>query len=313
MIITSLTSTTGLHNNDWQEIRAMDQQKKPEWLLDYAANTHSQSGEDGIIDKILSMLPERNQWCVEFGAWDGKYMCNTLALIERGYHAVMIEGNNGKYKELKSNHAGNEKVIPVNAFVGFDVEDGLDSILSKYPVPADFDFLSIDIDGNDYHTWKAVEKYRPKLVCIEFNPTIPSEVSFIQDADPDVSQGCSLLAMTELARTKGYELVCVIPFNAFFVDKIYYPLFGITDNSPHKLRRDTSDVTWIFTLFEGTMQLAGSRVLPWHGIYMNERKLQTVPKFIRKFPGHYNPLQRLALSLLKRVGWLRSSRRKRKK
>jgi len=284
----------------------MDQQQKPEWLLDYASNTYSQSGEDGIIEKILSVVPVNDGWCVEFGAWDGIYMCNTRALIERGYHAVLIEGSRKKFRELQDNYAGNEKVRPVNAFVGFQPDDGLDSILSKYEIPENFDFLSIDIDGNDYHAWKAVERYRPKLVCIEFNPTIPNEVSFIQAADPAVSQGNSLLALTELARSKGYELVCVITFNAFYVEKDYFPLFGIADNSPQTLRKDTSQITWLFTLYDGTMALSGSRALPWHGVYMNENKLQTIPRVIRNFVSNYNPVQRLILSVLKRIGWLHS-------
>lgn len=284
----------------------MDQKNKPEWLLDYASNIHSQSGEDGIIEKILSIMSENDGWCVEFGAWDGKYMCNTLALIEHGYHAVLIEGSKKKFRELQDNYTDNEKVKPVNAFVGFSHDDGLDSILSKHEIPENFDFLSIDIDGNDYHAWKAVVRYRPKLVCIEFNPTIPTEVSFIQEADPDISQGNSLKALTELAKSKGYELVCVISFNAFYVDSGYFPLFGISDNSPLTLRKDTSHITWLFTLYDGTMQLSGARTLPWHGVYMNEKKLQTIPRFIRKFVSNYNPAQRLILSVLKRVGWLHS-------
>lgn len=295
-------------NNNQPETPNMDQQQKPEWLLDYASNIHSQSGEDGIIEKILSVIPENDGWCVEFGAWDGIYMCNTRALIERGYHAVLIEGNRKKFRELHNNYAGNDKVYPVNAFVGFTPPDGLDSILSRYEIPEDFDFLSIDIDGNDYHAWKAVERYRPKLVCIEFNQTIPNEVSFIQEANPAVNQGNSLTALTELAISKEYELVCVISFNAFYVLKEYFPLFGITDNSPWALRKDTSQITWLFTLYDGTMQLSGSCVLPWHGVYINEKRLQTIPRVIRNFVSNYNPAQRLVLSVLKRIGWLHSTK-----
>lgn len=287
----------------------MNHKEKPEWLLDHASNTYSQSGEDGIIEKILSVMPENNGWCVEFGAWDGIYMCNTRALIERGYHAVLIEGSRKKFRELKNNYINNKKIIPVNAFVGFNRDNGLDTILSKHDIPEDFDFLSIDIDGNDYHTWKAVERYRPKLVCIEFNPTIPNEVRFIQKADPSINQGNSLLALTELAKSKGYELVCVISFNAFYVDKKYFPLFGISDNSVQTLRKDTSLVTWLYTLYDGSVALSGSRALPWHGVYMNEGKMQVIPSLIRKFVSNYNPLQRFILSALKRIGWLQGIKR----
>lgn len=47
------------------------------WLLEHKKNVHSQSGEDGVIGAILDLLPERDRWCVEFGAWDGKLLSNT--------------------------------------------------------------------------------------------------------------------------------------------------------------------------------------------------------------------------------------------
>src|SRR3954466_14198505 len=115
----------------------------PAWLLDYKADVYSQTGEDGIIEKILEMLPARNNWCVEFGAWDGKYLSNTLNLINhKEYSAVLIEGSKAKFPELKNNFADNPKVFPINAFVGFDTLNNLDTILGKTPIPKDFDFLS---------------------------------------------------------------------------------------------------------------------------------------------------------------------------
>ena len=35
-------------------------------------NIFSQFGEDGAIEKIFQILGEGDQWCVEFGAWDGR-------------------------------------------------------------------------------------------------------------------------------------------------------------------------------------------------------------------------------------------------
>ncbi len=64
------------------------------WLLNHRSNVHSQAGEDGIIEKILELLPVRDHWCVEFGAWDGVFLSNTRRLIEHaGYSAVLIEGS----------------------------------------------------------------------------------------------------------------------------------------------------------------------------------------------------------------------------
>jgi hypothetical protein len=132
--------------------------RRPDWLLEHASDTFSQNGEDGVIAKILSLLDSRDHWCVEFGAWDGVHLSNVRRLIlEEGYSAVLIEGDRAKFAELRHNYAGNERVVPLNAMVGFQGEEGLDGILAPYPIPETFDFLSIDIDGNDYHVWRAIE------------------------------------------------------------------------------------------------------------------------------------------------------------
>ena len=70
--------------------------------------------------------------------------------------------------------------------------------------------MSIDIDGNDYHIFEGLDIYQPKLICIEFNPTIPNEVNFSQKANMSVNQGSSALALIELAKKKLYSPVVVL-------------------------------------------------------------------------------------------------------
>lgn len=280
--------------------------KNPAWLLDYESKVYSQTGEDGIVEKILGTIPETDQWCVEFGAWDGLQASNSRNLIENHqYKAVLIEGNTGKFQELKSNYARNGNVYPVHAFVGFQRQDGLDEILKTTPIPFDFDFLSIDIDGNDYHAWQAVEIYKPKVICIEYNPTIPTEVEFVQPADPSINQGNSLLSLVKLGQVKGYELVCAMQFNAFFVRREYFPLFEIADNRPELLRRDLSKVTYIFSTYDGIVHLCGFGGLPWHNIRLDQSKVQAIPGFLRKFPSNYNKLEQPLYKIFKIfMGWL---------
>jgi hypothetical protein len=179
----------------WKQEFSQMAARSPTWLLEHKKNVHSQTGEDGIIETILSALDDRDHWCVEFGAWDGQHLSNTRNLIENGgYHAVLIEADKARYQALREVHKKNDRVVAVNAVVGFESHNGLDSILARTPVPAYFDFCSIDIDGNDYHAWKAITAYRPKLICIEFNPTIPTDCPFVQPADPKLNQGSSLMA-----------------------------------------------------------------------------------------------------------------------
>jgi len=136
------------------------------WLLDFRKDVYSQTGEDGVIQKILQILSERNKWCVEFGAWDGVLFSNTRNLIENAdYSAILIEGSKVKWDKLKKNYSSKTNIISINTFVGFSKDDNLDVIPANTPVPFDFDFLSIDVDGNDYHICRTISKYRPKVIC----------------------------------------------------------------------------------------------------------------------------------------------------
>jgi hypothetical protein len=273
--------------------------KSSTWLLNHQAKIHSQSGEDGIIRKILETLPERDNWCVEFGALDGTSLSNTRNLIEHAeYSAVLIEASAARFKVLESNYSHVEKVTTINRLVGFSEHDNLDHILAETLIPSDFDFLSIDIDGNDYHVWKSSSKFTPKAVCIEFNQTIPNEVKFIQPADPKITQGSSLSALVDLGKEKGYELVCVEGVNAFFVKSKYFALFGIEDNSLTALRVDLSAVTYLFIGYDGTIFLHGQKTMPWHSkLPLKASKIQRLPKFLRKFSDNYNVVERIVFGL----------------
>jgi hypothetical protein len=275
--------------------------RTPTWLLEHARNVHSQRGEDGVIEKILETLPERDGWCVEFGAWDGLHLSNTRNLIvNKGYSAVLVEADPARFLQLQTNYADRPAVIAKQAFVGFTAADGLDALCGDTPLPTGFDLLSIDIDGNDYHVWKAIVRYRPKVVVIEFNQTIPTPVSFVQPADPAVSQGSSLLAFVELAKEKGYELVCVLEHNAFFVRGEHLPLFDLATNAPEVLRTNTKDVTHFFTGYDGTVFLRGGARLPWHKLHILENGLQVLPAVLRAFPESYSPFQKWLF------GWYRT-------
>src|SRR5690349_13307274 len=113
--------------------------KDPSWLLEHRNSVYSQSGEDGILAKVLEVLPEKDKWCVEFSAWDGEYLSNTCNLIRNSdYSAVLIEGDKPRADALKQRFAQNNKIFPVNAFVGWQQHDSLDSILKKTPIPRNF-------------------------------------------------------------------------------------------------------------------------------------------------------------------------------
>jgi hypothetical protein len=272
------------------------------WLLDHARDVHSQSGEDGILLAVLDKLEGKTGWCVEFGAWDGLHYSNTANLIkDHGYRAVMIEADPIRFRDLQRTYPDADRVHGICAFVGFESTDSLDVLLERTPIPKTFDVLSIDIDGNDYHVWNAVERYRPRCVVIEYNPTIATGLHFVQPKDPSVMQGSSLDALVELGKQKGYELVCVTRFNGIFVRREDFPAFEISDNSISRLRRDVSLVTHIFCGYDGKVFIRGYGKLPWHDIPYAEALLQPLPKFLRSWKENYGPVRKKVFSLYGRA------------
>jgi hypothetical protein len=182
--------------------------------------------------------------------------------------------------------------------VGFSKADSLDTLLSRCEIPKNFDLLSIDIDGNDYYAWEAVDAYRPKLVVIEFNPTIANATLFVQEKKGGRRQGASPASLVELGRRKGYELIATTYLNLLFVASEHYAAFGIADNSL-ALMRDDSGVPRIFVGYDGHVFLShgersGFISLPWHGLRLKEPDAQVLPERLQKYPDEYTPAEKRA-------------------
>ena len=218
----------------------------------------SQSGEDGVIQKIFEIIEPGPRFAVEFGAHDGITMSNVRNLVvNHGWSTYQIEGDPKRaaklaeaYKEYPTTKTEQAWVWPGNIEILFE-EAG---------VPKDLDLLVIDIDSNDYYVWRAIHDFEPKVVMIETNRWFAPPQKMVIDYHPmnywdgTYYVGASLQSMYELAKKKGYELVHQMKKgpNTFWVKKEYFPLFGIEDNSPEamytpypKLRKDKQEkVTW---------------------------------------------------------------------
>ena len=193
------------------------------WLITHRKDVFSQCGDDGVLEIIFDRIGEGKKWCCEFGAWDGIWLSNTYNRIANyGWSGVLIEPDQEKFLQLKTNMEKFVNVIPVNAAVeATEVANpnfganSLDAILGRTPIPRDFDLLSIDVDGPDYWIWKSLENYQPRVVIIEVtdHPLGLDARKIYEYGQPG---GSTILPMVELAKQKGYELACVTG-NAIFV------------------------------------------------------------------------------------------------
>jgi hypothetical protein len=271
-------------------------------LQAYEKSVYSQCGEDGIIEEILRRIAEYvplDHWCVEFGALDGIYLSNTYHLIKnQGYKAVLIEGDESKYEALCRN-VSQDDVIKICRFVTLNGQSSLDCILQSTAIPTCFDFLSIDIDGCDYHIFESLKIYCPKVICIEFNHSIPNEVDFVQPADFAVKQGSSARSLVRLAGEKGYFLAAVTPCNLLLVHEDFKA--AVSDGSSkslEELRDDSQYRTFVFFGYDGSVHLSrDSLSMPWHRLTLRSNQWQQLPRFIRRFGEDYTFLQKLIFAV----------------
>lgn len=185
---------------------------------------HSQNGEDGIIHCIFRHVGTSSKYYVEFGAADGSYLSNTRYLREcEGWKGLLLD-------------SGYENPS-INLHREFISAENINQIFEKYGVPENLDLLSIDIDGNDFYVWQALDpKYKPRLVVIEYNAShLPNEDKVIEydplrEWDETNYFGASILAFYRLGQKKGYSLIYAESqgINLFFLRNDLIEQFGFT-------------------------------------------------------------------------------------
>lgn len=188
---------------------------------------YSQNDEDGIIQEILNRIGTTDRRFVEFGTGDGLEN-NTHFLLCQGWSGVWIDGsatNCAAQKSVFEWAIRSEKLKSIQAFV---TVDNINDVIRDAGVEGEIDLLSIDIDGNDYHIWKAINVVAPRVVVIEYNAYAPPPIQWIMEYDPNYVWdgksayfGASLQSLTALADLKRYTLVAcnLSGLNAFFVRK----------------------------------------------------------------------------------------------
>ena len=76
----------------------------------------------------------------------------------------------------------------------------------------EIDLLSIDIDGNDYYIWEAINVISPRVVCIEYNSKFVPPIKWAIEYNPEHIwdgsdyQGASLAALSRVKRSKGVSI-----------------------------------------------------------------------------------------------------------
>ncbi|HEX2608721.1 MAG TPA: hypothetical protein VHK91_15165 [Flavisolibacter sp.] len=211
-------------------------------VRDAAGDLFTYHGEDGIIQYLLNQVTDIPPVFVDIGAGDCiKGNCATLA-VHQQWKGLFIDADPFQIGTGRSFYA---RVLPaaqkrLQFLARYARPDTINNLLLKSGLEGAVGLLSIDIDGNDYWIWEALDVIQPMLVVIEakvefglHNVVVPYSNKNHPSFDR-MNNGASVTALRNLGRRKGYVLVASNPqgYNLFFLRK---------ENVRHPLRELTPD------------------------------------------------------------------------
>ncbi|HEX4107206.1 MAG TPA: hypothetical protein VHX88_03685 [Solirubrobacteraceae bacterium] len=188
-------------------------------LAAHELRVSSQNGEDGVIQEIFRRIGTGERpFFVEFGGEIGSEGNAVLLADAAGWEGLFLEADPSFFGRLARKYRHG----PVQTRQALVSPSNIEQLLEEAGVPHDFDLLSIDIDGDDYWIWKALEAFRPRLVVIEYNAERAANTVQVfghRSAQHTNDFGASIEALVGLGTEKGYRLVHteIVGLNAFFV------------------------------------------------------------------------------------------------
>jgi hypothetical protein len=217
----------GSRRRNDEEIENKRRLEDPIYLERFGYKVYSQDDEDGIIDEIFNRIKTTNKTFVEFGVQNG-LESNCHFLLHKGWNGLWIDGNKKSIKELKQyfkKPIAQKQLSVINAFITKDNINKLIGIDGN--INGEIDLLSIDIDGNDYWIWEAINCIEPRVVVIEYNSKFPPPYEWVMEYDEkhiwdgSDKHSASLKSFEILGTRLGYQLVGtnMNGLNAFFVKK----------------------------------------------------------------------------------------------
>jgi hypothetical protein len=189
-------------------------------LTEKKSRVYSEHNQDSILEEIFNNIGlTENKYFVEFGSNGCKHGGGNTAYLREvfGMDGLLMDGCDNPY--------GKKRTPDFKREIEFIKAENINELFKKYNVPSHFDFLSIDVDGEDYWIMKMldIEKYKPNVICIETNYHIHPDYKLVQKHNPNHIWrkyhhfGCSSSAMLDLLNKKNYTMVGYAGCDCIFV------------------------------------------------------------------------------------------------
>lgn len=187
----------------------------------------SQSNEDGLIQYLINHIEISNKTFIEFGVENYLQSNTRFLLLHNNWSGLVMDGSKENIEYVKRDLIS--MMYDLEAVSAFITKENINDLIRARGFDEEVGILSIDIDGNDWWVWRAIDCIRPCIVICEFNPIFGSNTTISVPYKSDFFRynshysglywGASLGAYVELGKKKGYKLVCInqLGHNAFFV------------------------------------------------------------------------------------------------
>ncbi len=189
----------------------------------------SQFGDDGILQYLVSHAEVEDDSFIEFGVADYTESNTRFLLANDNWRGLVIDSGSHNVSSIRRDPLFWRHEL--QAICAIVTRENVNSLLGGAGFGETPGLLSVDIDGNDYWVWDALEAVRPTIVVAEYNSLFGRERAVTIPYRPDFDRvrghfsglfwGCSLKALGSIASRKGYVFVGCNSNgnNAYFVKK----------------------------------------------------------------------------------------------
>ena len=198
-------------------------------LQDVEFSIFSQWGDDGIIQFLISQVQISSPAFIEFGVENYSEANTRFLLMNNNWRGLIIDGSKPNMDHVRtSNLYWKYELTAVDQFI---TRENINSLFTDNGFNGPIGLLSIDVDGNDYWIWEAINAVDADIVITEYNSIFGKSQAVTVPYDPEFYRtkahhsnlywGASLKAFVMLANKKGYVFVGCNHNgnNAYFVKK----------------------------------------------------------------------------------------------
>jgi hypothetical protein len=249
-------------------------------LTDVEFRIFSQWGDDGIIQWLCGVLEFPSHTFAEFGVADYRESNTRFLMMNDNWSGFVMDGSDSNVAQIvNSEYFWKYQLEAKAAFID---ADNINDLLRSSRIGREVGILHIDLDGNDYWLWKAIDVLDATVVILEYNSlfgvdrsiTVPY-AKYYDRTNAHFSNlywGASLRALYQQAKSKGYAFIGCNSAgnNAYFVrrDKLNDSVREVSVEDGYVLCsfRESRDREGRLTYLTGNDRMEAIRGMPVYNI-----------------------------------------------